>query len=47
MIDPRGARFGAWITTAVLAVVLLTGSGTLLAAQAVVFALGSPGDFSS
>lgn len=43
MIDPRGPRFGAWITTLVLAVVLLTGSGLLLAAQAVVFALGSQG----
>ena len=43
MIDPRGPRFGAWITTVVLAVVLLTGSGALLAAQALVFALGSQG----
>ena len=43
MIDPRGPRFGAWITTIVLAVVLLTGSGALLAAQALVFALGSQG----
>ena len=43
MIDPRGPRFGAWITTIVLALVLLTGSGALLAAQAVVFALGSQG----
>lgn len=43
MIDPRGPRFGAWITTVVLAVVLLTGSGPLLAAQAVVFALGARG----
>jgi hypothetical protein len=42
-IDPRGPRFGAWITTAVLAAVLLTGSVWLLAAQAVVFALGSRG----
>lgn len=43
MIDPRGPRFGAWVTTAVLAIVLLTRSSTLLAAQAVVFALGSRG----
>jgi len=41
MIDPRGPRFGAWLTTLVLAVVLLTGSAWLLAAQAVVFALGT------
>ena len=37
-IDPRGARFAASLTTVVLAVVLITGSGWLLAAQAVVFA---------
>jgi len=43
MIDARAPRFAAWITTAVLAVVLLTGSGALLAAQAVVFALGAKG----
>ena len=43
MIDPRGPRFAAWITTAVLAVVLLTGSASLLAAQAIVFALGARG----
>ncbi len=42
-IDPRGARLGAWITSAVLAVVVLTGSAWLLAAQAVVFALGAAG----
>ena len=40
-VDVRGPRFGAWITVAVLAVVLLTGSGVLLALQAVVFALGA------
>ena len=40
-VDPRGVRFAAALTTAVLAVVLLTGSGWLLAAQAVVFALGA------
>ena len=40
-IDPRGPRFSALITTAVLAVVLITGSAWLLAAQALVFAAGS------
>lgn len=40
-IDVRGPRFGAWVTTVVLAVVLLTGSGWLLAVQAVVFAVGA------
>jgi len=40
-IDPRGPRFSALITTVVLAVVLITGSVWLLAAQAVVFAVGS------
>jgi hypothetical protein len=48
MIDPRGPRFGAWITSAVLVVVLAvsgsaTAAGVLLAAQGVVFALGSRG----
>jgi hypothetical protein len=40
-VDPRGPRFGAAITTLVLAAVLLTGSGWLLLAQAVVFAIGA------
>ena len=40
-IDPRGPRFSAIITTLVLAVVLVTQSGWLLAAQAVVFAIGA------
>ncbi|MFI5958198.1 DUF4395 domain-containing protein [Cryptosporangium sp. NPDC051539] len=40
-VDPRGPRFAAWITTVVLAVVLLTGNGWLLAAQTLVFALGA------
>ncbi|MEW1860347.1 DUF4395 domain-containing protein [Streptomyces sp. NBC_00669] len=40
-IDVRGPRFGAAVTTVVLAVVLVTGSGWLLAAQAVVFAVGA------
>ena len=48
MIDPRGPRFAAWITTAVLALTLLlsgspTVAGLVLTAQAVVFALGSRG----
>ncbi|HEX5297536.1 MAG TPA: DUF4395 domain-containing protein [Streptosporangiaceae bacterium] len=40
-IDPRGPRFGAVLTTLVLAVVLVTGSAWLLAAQLVVFAVGA------
>ncbi len=40
-IDPRGPRFGALITTAVLVAVLITASAWLLAAQAVVFAIGA------
>ena len=40
-IDVRGPRFGATLTTVVLAVVLITGSGWLLVAQAVVFAVGA------
>ena len=43
MIDPRGLRFAAWITTLVLAAVLVTENPWLLAAQAVVFALGATG----
>jgi Domain of unknown function (DUF4395) len=43
LVDPRGPRFAAGVTTVVLAVVLLTGSVWLLAAQAVVFALGAAG----
>ena len=42
-IDPRGPRFGAAITSVGLAVVLLTASGWLLAAQAIVFAIGAVG----
>ncbi|MGN6334291.1 MAG: DUF4395 domain-containing protein [Motilibacteraceae bacterium] len=37
-VDPRGPRFGATITTVVLAVVLVTGADWLLAVQALVFA---------
>lgn len=40
-IDPRGARFGAVLSTVVLALVLITGSGWLLAAQTLVFAVGA------
>jgi len=40
-IDPRGPRLGAVITTIVLAIVLITGSVWLLAAQALVFAIGA------
>jgi len=40
-LDPRGARFAAAITSVVIIVVLLTGSGWLALAQAVVFAIGA------
>jgi hypothetical protein len=40
-IDPRGPRFSAAITTLVLALVLVTGSGWLLFAQTLVFAVGA------
>ena|SRR5271166_297526 len=40
-IDPRGPRFGALITTVVLVIVLVTSSAWLLAAQALVFAIGA------
>ena len=39
-VDVRAPRFAAGVTAAVLAVALLTGSGWLVAAQAVVFAVG-------
>ncbi|MEV0581383.1 DUF4395 domain-containing protein [Nonomuraea sp. NPDC050310] len=39
--DPRALRLGAATTTLVLALVLIFESGWLLAAQAVVFALGA------
>ncbi|MFF7387721.1 DUF4395 domain-containing protein [Streptomyces scabiei] len=42
-IDVRGPRFGAAVTTAVLAVVLITGSAWLLAWQTFAFALGAAG----
>jgi hypothetical protein len=41
MIDVRGPRFAAWVTSVVLAVALVLGSGWLVAAQAVVFAIGA------
>jgi len=40
-VDPRGPRFSAIVTTVVLAVVLVSGWWPLLAAQAVVFAVGA------
>jgi hypothetical protein len=40
-VDPRGLRFTAAVTSVVLAVVLVTGSGWLLLGQTVVFALGA------
>src|SRR4051812_31737869 len=40
-VDVRGPRFGAAVTTVVLLAVLATGSGWLLAAQGVVFAIGA------
>ncbi|HVE99609.1 MAG TPA: DUF4395 domain-containing protein [Mycobacteriales bacterium] len=41
LVDPRAPRFAAWVTSVVLAVVLLTGSGWLLAAQGLVFLAGA------
>lgn len=41
MIDPRGPRFAAAVTTVVLAAVLITNSALLLAVQAVVFAIAA------
>ena len=41
LVDVRGPRSAAWVTSAVLAAVLLTGSVALLAVQALVFALGA------
>jgi hypothetical protein len=41
MLDPRGPRFSAACTSLVLVVVLITGSGWLALAQAVVFAIGT------
>jgi hypothetical protein len=41
LIDPRGPRFGAVVTSVVFIVVLLTSSGWLAAAQTLVFAIGA------
>lgn len=41
MIDPRGPRFAATLTSVVLATVLVTSNSWLLGAQAVVFAVGA------
>jgi hypothetical protein len=40
-LDVRGPRFAAAVTAVVLIVILLSGSGWLAAAQAVVFAVGA------
>jgi hypothetical protein len=40
-IDPRGPRFAAVLTSLVLAAVLITGNGWLLALQAAIFAAGA------
>jgi hypothetical protein len=42
-IDSRAPRFGAAITTVILAIALVTGSGWLLLAQTAVFAIGAVG----
>ncbi|MFF9133359.1 DUF4395 domain-containing protein [Streptomyces sp. NPDC014806] len=42
-IDVRGPRFGAAVTSVVLAVVLITGNVWLLAWQTLAFALGAAG----
>jgi len=41
LVDPRGLRFAAAVTAIVLALVIVTGNGWLLAAQAGVFAVGA------
>jgi MFS family permease len=41
LVDPRGLRFAATVTTVVLALVLVTANAWLLAAQALIFALGA------
>ena len=40
-VDVRGPRFSAAVTSAVLALALLTASGALVAVQAAVFAVGA------
>jgi Domain of unknown function (DUF4395) len=41
LLDPRGPRFAAAVTTVVLVAVLVTGSGWLALAQAAVFAVSA------
>ncbi|MEV1287889.1 DUF4395 domain-containing protein [Micromonospora sp. NPDC049679] len=41
LLDPRGPRFAAALTSVVFFAVLVTGSGWLALAQAVVFAIGA------
>ena len=41
VVDVRGPRFAAWVTSAVLAAALLTANGWAVAVQAVVFAVGA------
>ncbi len=41
MVDPRGLRFTAAVTTVVLTIVLVTGSGWLLLGQTLVFAVAA------
>jgi hypothetical protein len=41
LVDPRGLRFTAGVTTVVLALVLVTGSAVLLGVQGLVFAIGA------
>lgn len=40
-VDPRAPRFAAWVTSAVLSTVLLTGSALLLGAQTLIFLTGA------
>ncbi len=40
-VDPRGPRFGAWVTTIVLGVGLLTESAAVLGVQTLVFLAGA------
>lgn len=40
-LDPRGPRFAAWMTSVVLIVILVTGSGWLALGQAAVFLIGA------
>jgi hypothetical protein len=41
LVDVRGPRFAAWVTSLVLAIVLLTGNVALLLGQVLIFALGA------